>query len=189
MRDSQKYSMIHFCHSLPHRLRHSSPVIFAMQLLQWVLLCLAHRYGKKGRARFMHSRYSKDFFKTLSIEEQRCRYRKIPWCALIPLKLSPWQKVLHSRNEQAYITMMGFDAMTFDRILEKFCPMYSGYTPFDPSVSWAICWHRIQMTKKSRNEEDTEIWGNNEIMRLKWMKSDLECRSERMCIHVDSTWS
>ncbi len=25
---------------------------------------------------------------------------------------------------------------------------------------------------------------NNEIMRLKWMKSDLECRSERMCIHV-----
>ena len=29
--------------------------------------------------------------------------------------------------------MMGFDAMSFDRILEKFGPMYSGYTPFDSS--------------------------------------------------------
>ena len=28
--------------------------------------------------------------------------------------------------------MMGFDAMSFDRILEKFGLMYSGYTPFDP---------------------------------------------------------
>jgi hypothetical protein len=29
--------------------------------------------------------------------------------------------------------MMGFDAISFDRILEKFGPMYSGYTPFDLS--------------------------------------------------------
>ena len=27
--------------------------------------------------------------------------------------------------------MMGFDATSFDRILEEFGPMYSGYTPFD----------------------------------------------------------
>lgn len=29
--------------------------------------------------------------------------------------------------------MMGFDAESFDRILEKFGPMFSGHTPFDPS--------------------------------------------------------
>ena len=81
----------------------------------------------------MHSRYRTDFFKTLSIEERQRRYRKIPRCKLIWLKLSLWQKLLHSRNDQAYITMMGFDAMSFDRILEKFGPMYSGYTPFDLS--------------------------------------------------------
>ena len=73
----------------------------------------------------------KGFFKTISIEERRRRFRKIPRCALIPLKLSPWRKLLHSRNDQAYITMLGFDAESFDRILEKFGPMFSGHTPFD----------------------------------------------------------
>ena len=37
---------------------------------------------------------------------------------------------------------------------------------------------------KSCNEEVTEFCDNNEFMRLKWMKSDLECWSKRMCIHV-----
>ena len=73
----------------------------------------------------------KGFFKKISIEERRRRFRKIPRCALIPLKLSPWRKLLHSRNDQAYITMLGFDAESFDRILEKFGPMFSGHTPFD----------------------------------------------------------
>ncbi len=40
------------------------------------------------------------------------------------------------------------------------------------------------MKRKSRNEEVTEICDNNEIMRLKWMKNELECWSERMYIHV-----
>ena len=98
-----------------------------------VLLCLAHSQGKKGRAKFIHARYRKDFFKTLSIEERRRRYRKIPRCALIPLKLSPWRKLLGSRNDQAFITMMGFDAESFDKILVKFGPMFSGHTPFHDS--------------------------------------------------------
>jgi hypothetical protein len=95
-----------------------------------LLLCLAHRQGKKGREKYIHARYRKDFFKTLSIEERRRRYRNIPRCALIPLKLSLWQKYLHSRNDQAFITMMGFDAESFDRFLVIFFgPMFSGHTP------------------------------------------------------------
>ena len=107
---------------------------FAMRLFDCaLLLCLARRYSRKKRRPYKHSRYRKDFVKRLSIEERRRRYRKIPRSALIPLALSPWRKLLASRNDQAYITMMGFDCESFDRILEKFGPMFSGHTPFDAS--------------------------------------------------------
>ena len=129
-----------YLHPAPFRLRDIPPPlpppISVMRLSQCILLlCLAHQQGKKGRAKFIHARYRMDFFKTLSIEEQRRRYQKIPRFALIPLKLSPWQKLLHSRNDQAFITMMGFDAESFDRILVKFGPIFSEHTPFHPNPS------------------------------------------------------
>jgi hypothetical protein len=52
---------------------------------------------------------------------------------LIPLKLSPYPKLLASRNDQAYITMLGFNCNSFDKVLKKFAPMYSGHKPFDES--------------------------------------------------------
>ena len=111
-----------------------------MRLLERsLLLCLAHHHQRKkrgwGKKRgpYKHSRYQKDFFKSLLIEERRRRYRKIPRCALIPRALSPWQKLLALQNDQAYITMMGFNCLLFDRILDKFGPMFSGHTPFDES--------------------------------------------------------
>ena len=107
---------------------------FAMRLLDSaLLLCLARRHARKKRGPYKHSRYRKDFFKRLSIEERRRRYRKIPRSALIPLALSPWRKLLASRNDQAFITMMGFDCESFDRVLDKFAPMFLGHTPFDKS--------------------------------------------------------
>jgi hypothetical protein len=42
-------------------------------------------------------------------------------------------KLLASRNDQAYITMLGFGCESFDKILKKFAPMFSGHTPFDES--------------------------------------------------------
>ncbi len=42
-------------------------------------------------------------------------------------------KLLASRNDQAYITMLGFDCKSFDKILKKFAPMFSEHTPFDKS--------------------------------------------------------
>jgi hypothetical protein len=62
-----------------------------------------------------------------------CQSRKIPQCALIQLKLSPWQKWLELQINQAFITMMGFDANSFDRVLVKFGPMFFGHMPFDES--------------------------------------------------------
>ena len=105
-----------------------------MRLLDYAfLLCLARRHARKKRGPYKHSRLWKDFFKALSIEERRRRYRKIPRCALISLALSPWRRLLASQNDPAYLTMMGFDCESFDRILEKFGPMFSGHTPFDES--------------------------------------------------------
>ncbi len=75
---------------------------------QFLLLSFALYHGKKkGRQRNKHSHYRKDFLKTLSIKEQWRQSRKIPWCALIPLKLSPWQKLLGLQNNQAFITRWG----------------------------------------------------------------------------------
>ncbi len=98
-----------------------------------LLLCLASLHARKKRGPYKHSRYQKDFFKSLSIDERRRRYQKIPRCALILLALSPWRKLLESHNDQAYITMTGFDCESFDKLLDKFSPMFSGHTPFDES--------------------------------------------------------
>jgi hypothetical protein len=72
-------------------------------------------------------------FKSLLIDERRQRYQIIPQCALIWLALSPWRNLLALQNNQVCITMMGFDCESFDRILEKFSPMFSGHKPFDAS--------------------------------------------------------
>jgi hypothetical protein len=99
------------------------------------LLYLAHRQDKKKMAlkKRKQSHYRKDFFLSLSIEERQQQYKKIPLCALIPLVLSPWQKLLKLWNVQVYITMMGFDCESFDKILENFGPMFSSHTPLDES--------------------------------------------------------
>ena len=77
-----------------------------------ILLYLAHAKlaKKKMGVKRKHSRYRKDFFR------------------LIALILSPWRKLLASRNDQAYIIMMGFDCKSSENILDKVAPMFSGHT-------------------------------------------------------------
>jgi hypothetical protein len=98
-----------------------------------LLLYLAYLKAKNKGVRKKHFRYRKDILRSLSIEERHQQYWKIPQCALIPLKLSPWWKLLALQNDQAYITMMGFDCECFSKILQKFAPMFSGHMPFDKS--------------------------------------------------------
>ncbi len=101
-----------------------------------IFLYLAYHQQRKNKtcARRKHSRYRKDFFRSLSIKKPRRRYRKIPRCALIPLKLSPWQKLLALQNDQAYITMMGFDCKSFSRFLRSFVLFF---LPTHRLTSWA----------------------------------------------------
>jgi hypothetical protein len=96
--------------------------------------------------------YRKDFFLSLSIEERRQRYRKIPR-SLIPLALSPWQKLLKLRNDQAYITMMGFDCKSFDKMVKTFGPMFSSHTLFDES-GFILPFDYISGLKRNVHPED-----------------------------------
>jgi hypothetical protein len=50
-----------------------------------------------------------------------------------PTEASQWLKLLEFQNDQAFITMMGFGTDSFDRLLLKFGPMFSGHIPFDES--------------------------------------------------------
>jgi hypothetical protein len=86
-----------------------------------LLLYLAHWQAKKKRTskKKEHICYRKDFYHSLSIEEPCCGFKNIPCCDLIPLHLSPWRKLLASQNNQAFITMMGFDCDLLNKILEK----------------------------------------------------------------------
>jgi hypothetical protein len=78
------------------------PLVIAMHFMQSsLLLCLACRQARKKRGPYKHSCYRKDFFKSLLIDERQRRYQKNPRCALIPLVLSPWWKLLESHNDQA----------------------------------------------------------------------------------------
>ncbi len=114
-----------------------SPLPSDMQLSHRILLLwLAYRVTKRSRETGRkYSRYRKEFFKSLSIEERRRRYRKIPRSVLIPLALSPWQKFHASRNDQAYITMMWFDVESFEKIIENSLPCIQP-TPLLTNQGW-----------------------------------------------------
>jgi hypothetical protein len=100
-----------------------------------LLLYLAHHQDKKKMAlkKRKQSRFRKDFFLSLSIEEHQQGYRKILRCALILLALSPWQKSLKLQSNQAYITMSGIYCKSLDKTLENFGLMFSSHTSFDES--------------------------------------------------------
>jgi hypothetical protein len=100
-----------------------------------LLLYLSHQQAKKKRVskKKEHSCYKKDFYHILSIQERHRWFKKKPCCALILLHLLPWQKLLALQNNQAFIIMMGFDCDLFNKILEKFGPIFLSHTPFDES--------------------------------------------------------
>jgi hypothetical protein len=60
------------------------------------------------------------------MNQQRC----IPRAALLSTEQSPWRTVLDSRNDQALITLTGFDFETFEWLCAKFYPIYSTHSPF-----------------------------------------------------------
>jgi hypothetical protein len=66
----------------------------------------------------------------LSQQELRRRDCHIPCCALVNYCYSPFQRLYHSRNDQSSITFMGLDYLSFDYLLNKFCPLCLCYSPY-----------------------------------------------------------
>jgi hypothetical protein len=99
----------------------------------------SHYWKKKRRLiRVKHSCTGRtsltDFLLRIDVASIR-KLENLQFAALIFLELSPWEKLLHSWNDHAFITMTitGFDCISCDSLLVKFDPIFNGHTPFDKS--------------------------------------------------------
>jgi hypothetical protein len=87
----------------------------------------------------------RDFMSSL---EKRLRYRRIPRCALVDTRQSSFQRLLLSRNDQAFITFTGLDFSNFQYLLNKFTPLYNRYSPYSQSGKITVI--RDRVVKKGR---------------------------------------
>ena len=100
------------------------------------------------RRKKIHSRYRKDFLKSLDIAERRLRSRKIPRSCLQNQSESVWRKVYEAQNDQGLIILTGFDCASFVSLCEIFAPVFDSYTPFIPSGT--SCFEREKLKNKGR---------------------------------------
>ena len=77
-----------------------------------------------------HSRYWKEFVRSLSIEDRRCCQRRIHRISLLSVTKSPWRRILRSRNDHALITLTGFDYASLLTLFSFVQPLFDNYSPF-----------------------------------------------------------
>ena len=77
-----------------------------------------------------HSRYQKRYHRALELWERWIRARKIPRQCLLDIGLCPWRKILDSSDDQAMITLTGFDHESFYYLLRSFAPIFDANSPF-----------------------------------------------------------
>ncbi len=101
-----------------------------MRLSSWMLaFALGKRHSITRARRVKHSRYRKDFLKTLSDYERMIRQRRIPRVSLCHQQSSAWRKLFLSNNDQAFIMLTGFDVPSFHHLLQKISPVFEEWTP------------------------------------------------------------
>ena len=86
------------------------------------------------------------FLESLTVEERRLRYNRIPRCALTTTENSSFVRLFESGNDQALIAATGLDHVTFEYVKVRFEPMYMAYTPYSPDGI-----KRKRLTTKGRN--------------------------------------
>ena len=85
----------------------------------------------------------------LSLEGLHRRDRRLPRGCLNAPNMSAWQAVYNSLNDQAYITVTGFDVAGFNELLGKFAPLFKAYTPWTGENDGAT-FSPVNQTKKGR---------------------------------------
>ncbi len=78
------------------------------------------------------------FYHFLSIEDRRRRDRRIPRIALADPHESSFVRLYRSANDQALITMSGFDHRTFSYLLNKFTHLFHRYSPYSSNTGRLI---------------------------------------------------
>ncbi len=92
----KKHYMIHFFH-------------IAMDDWWFVIVCCLIDDGTAKHRRAIHSRYCKDYHRSLDKFQRQLHQRKIPRCSLLDQSRSAWCRLYESGNDQGVITLTGFD--------------------------------------------------------------------------------
>jgi hypothetical protein len=108
---------------------------------------MKEKQKRKKKKHFIHSRNRTIFYKSLSDWEKSHRQNRIPRIALLPPSKSAWRKIFASRNDQALITLNGFDYDTFECLHEKFKPYFDQYSPF---IDKDRCIKKLKCPKEGR---------------------------------------
>jgi hypothetical protein len=106
----------------------------------------------KCRQNKIHSRYRKDFLKSLDIVGQRLRSMKIPRSCLQNQSESVWRKLYEAQNDQGSIILTGFDCASFASLCEIFAPSFDSYTPFF-IPSGTSCFKREKLKNTGRKRK------------------------------------
>jgi len=68
--------------------------------------------------------------RNLSLELRRRRDRRIPRVSLLRPRFSPWEHLYTSGDQQAMITITGFDYESFAELEALFSPYFLNHTPY-----------------------------------------------------------
>jgi hypothetical protein len=77
-----------------------------------------------------HSRYRHLYLKQADIKSRQHRDRRIPRPSLHHPTLSSWTQIINSGNDQALITLTGFDLINLKWLSTLFTPIYDRYSPY-----------------------------------------------------------
>ena len=91
-----------------------------------LLVMLMFLYMKKRK----HTRYQKKFYRSIDAHSRRIRNRRIPRISLQDPTHTAWKALYNSQNDQAMITLTGFDCDTFHWLAGLFTPLYDQFSPF-----------------------------------------------------------
>jgi len=81
----------------------------------------------------------------MDARQRYIRQRRIPRGSLLSINKSPWRRVYQYGDDQAMITLTGFDLNSFNFLLALFAPLYDKYTPFVDANGFIV--RKISLTR------------------------------------------
>jgi hypothetical protein len=90
---------------------------------------------------------SPPFMTMLDNDGKRCRDCQIPHAALQSPKESSFVTLFESGDDQALITLTGFDHATFQELHNLFAPVFNAFTPFSRDADGSYL--KVNPSKKS----------------------------------------